>query len=698
LSGINLTSSSWNTLFNNTARDNHENGISLTDSHDLNLTNNTAFNNNQNGILLTNITGTSLTGNNASYNGFNGISLVNSDNIRILNNTANNNTQNGISLTNSSDNLLFNNTFRFNHQNGILLTQSSNRNDILENSVCGNLWNGIEVNGSDWNNLVNNTVCNNGRNGILLTAADHNNLEHNNITGNLLDGINLTNSDWNTLFNNTVSNNRGNGISLNSSDNNWLEGNNLASNTKSGVLVQNSFNDTVINNTIQRNGNGVTFENTNVSYILGNLISEQTGNGITLNSSYSNLIANNTVVNNGQYGIYYNGSGNNTVYNNWFNNNANVKLDGSNLGNHWNIPKTGPYPNIYGGPYLGGNYWAQPNGQGWSQITPNRSDGFTTIPFRIDQDNIDELPLTNFTPIPPAPPNPYPDYISPFPPFPDNETWDSDYISDTVPDHLNPCESRNVSITFENNGTVSWTRLKGVVLIPQSNCGFTIVPQHIQLEPGVEIFPGEQYTFNFTIIAPCTNTTCNLTARMSRYATAKSKGIVFGDIYWEIIDVSDQVKQAVKTMPVNIFKGSNSLVLQKDRAVNITIRQATMHQFVPIPTGKESRYLPLDIPDRYVAGKEDVRGLRNMTLPSSRAPGVTESRFQALYQGEGAPVYPVAGDVFMINARKGIETAVTENDPDIFTNSISTPDTSFSSQRNYLKILSPVLFIFINTV
>ena len=45
LNGINLTSSNWNTLFNNTVRDNHENGISLTDSHDLNLTSNTAFNN-----------------------------------------------------------------------------------------------------------------------------------------------------------------------------------------------------------------------------------------------------------------------------------------------------------------------------------------------------------------------------------------------------------------------------------------------------------------------------------------------------------------------------------------------------------------------------------------------------------------------------------------------------------------------------
>ena len=148
---------------------------------------------------------------------------------------------------------------------------------------------------------------------------------------------------------------------------------------------------------------------------MDNIISEQTGQWNYLEFLVFQPIANNTVVNNGQYGIYYNGSGNNTVYNNWFNNNANVKLDGSNLGNSWNISKTGPYTNIYGGPYLGGNYWAQPNGQGWSQITPNRSDGFTSVPFRIDPDNIDYLPLTNYTPKPPVPPNPNSDYIIPSP-------------------------------------------------------------------------------------------------------------------------------------------------------------------------------------------------------------------------------------------------------------------------------------------
>ena len=181
-------------------------------------------------------------------------------------------------------------------------------------------------------------------------------------------------------------------------------------------------------------------------------------------------------MNSGQYGIYYNGSGNNLVYNNWFNNNANVKLEGSNLGNRWNIPKTGPYTNIYGGPWLGGNYWAQPNGQGWSQITPDRGDGFGVREFQIDKDNIDWLPLTNYTPKPPVPPNPPNPYI-PSPPLPDNETWDSKYISDTIPGQMSPCESQNVSITFENNGTVAWTHEKGVILTPQSNCGIQFIPQ-----------------------------------------------------------------------------------------------------------------------------------------------------------------------------------------------------------------------------
>ncbi|MEI6293105.1 MAG: NosD domain-containing protein, partial [Methanomicrobiales archaeon] len=624
-------------------------------------------------------------------------SLVNSGNNHLISNTANNNTQNGISLTNSSDNVLFNNTARFNHQDGILLNQSSNGNNITENSVCGNLWNGIEVDGSVWNDLVNNSVCSNGRNGILLTNSNNNSLDHNNITRNTLDGINLTNSDSNPIFNNTVSENRGNGISLNLSNNTRLEGNSLTSNIKSGVLVQNSLNDTIINNTIQRNGNGVTFENTNYSFILGNLISDQAGNGITLNTSYSNIIANNTVVLSGKYGIYYNGSGNNLVYNNWFNNDANVKLEGKNLGNNWNIPKTDPYTNIYGGPYLGGNYWAQPDGFGFSQVTPDRGDGFANHYYQFDRndpDNIDWLPLTNYTPKPPVPPNPNQYYFNPIIPTPDNETWDSKFILDTIPGYMSPCESRNVSITFKNNGTETWTQV--VELIPQSNCGIQFIPQRVGIERGVVVNPGENYTFNFTIIAPCANTTCNITARMSRYAYGNYQGIKFGDTAWEVVTVSDQVKQAVKGIPVNTTKVSNSFVSLKERPRNITHQNVTLQRLVTISAGKEPTYLQRNTSVLYKERIADFYQLQNTTSITKNILGVAESRFQTASKVQVAPVYPPVGDISIGNTRKGTETAGYY--PNLVTNSTNQPVKSLLNQRSPLNTISPVLLILINAI
>jgi len=60
--------------------------------------------------------------------------------------------------------------------------------------------------------------------------------------------------------------------------------------------------------------------------------------------------------------------------------------------NVWNLSKsTGP--NIVGGPYLGGNYWASPNGTGWSETHADRGDGFCAEPFVIDENNVDALPL-----------------------------------------------------------------------------------------------------------------------------------------------------------------------------------------------------------------------------------------------------------------------------------------------------------------
>ena len=59
-------------------------------------------------------------------------------------------------------------------------------------------------------------------------------------------------------------------------------------------------------------------------------------------------------------------------------------------------------PNIVGGPFIGGNFWAFPNGTGFSQTHPDTDgDGFCDEPYFLTEDTTDDLPLAlpNVTPI-----------------------------------------------------------------------------------------------------------------------------------------------------------------------------------------------------------------------------------------------------------------------------------------------------------
>ena len=94
------------------------------------------------------------------------------------------------------------------------------------------------------------------------------------------------------------------------------------------------------------------------SFSFKNSVSEYSNrNGIYLSSTNSGNIISNTITNNTQYGIYLTGygSGNNLIYNNYFNNTNNA-CDYIRK-NIWNTTKT-LGTNIIGGQYLGGNYWS----------------------------------------------------------------------------------------------------------------------------------------------------------------------------------------------------------------------------------------------------------------------------------------------------------------------------------------------------
>lgn len=104
-----------------------------------------------------------------------------------------------------------------------------------------------------------------------------------------------------------------------------------------------------------------------------------------------NTIKNNRLSNN-SLGIYLESS-NNTIYNNYFNNTNNAVASGS---NSLNVTRT-IGSNIIDGPYLGGNFWAHPDGTGFSQLCADaNADGICDSSYMTSINNTDYLALAPF--------------------------------------------------------------------------------------------------------------------------------------------------------------------------------------------------------------------------------------------------------------------------------------------------------------
>ncbi|WP_456474655.1 NosD domain-containing protein, partial [Candidatus Pyrohabitans sp.] len=115
-------------------------------------------------------------------------------------------------------------------------------------------------------------------------------------------------------------------------------------------------------------------------------------NGIYYLNVQNGIIVNNTIENN-YYGVYLSSSTGNTIYNNYFNNTNNAQDTGTNF---WNATRTSG-TNIVGGPYLGGNLWALPDGTGFSQnetaCSDADEDGICDSNYTVSTGNVDYLPL-----------------------------------------------------------------------------------------------------------------------------------------------------------------------------------------------------------------------------------------------------------------------------------------------------------------
>jgi len=366
-SGIYANNSADNILFNNTAIGNLANGIQIEAMSNTNaINNNTLTENVHNGIYLAGSSLNRMNGNAAKKNG-GGIALHTSNANNVTNNYLSNNTYNGIYSNNSSNNFLINNTAIGNVHNGMVIEAMSNTNSINNNTLTENVHNGIYLAGSSQNRMDGNRAKKNG-NGIGLRQSNANNITNNYLSNNTYNGIYSNNSSNNFLINNTAIGNLANGIALEAMSNTHSVNNNtLAENGDNGIYLAGSSQ-----NSVNRN------------------VARYNGNGIGLNNSNANNFTQNRLVTNNNNGIWLDASSQNRFSDNYLNNTQNAHSVSANI---WNITKTAG-PNIVGGPYKGGNYWATPSGNGFSQTCPDGNrDGICDTAYTISPGNIDQLPL-----------------------------------------------------------------------------------------------------------------------------------------------------------------------------------------------------------------------------------------------------------------------------------------------------------------
>ncbi len=177
--------------------------------------------------------------------------------------------------------------------------------------------------------------------------------------------------------------------------NNCIIENSKIQNNGHGIYLLRSKGNTLSNNKVTNNGDyGILFSTATDNILSGNTASDNRGRGIHIGTSNGNTLSGNTISSNGVYGLFVcPKSNNNLVYNNYFNNTVNAEIRNG-IGNAYHTAKTEGI-NIIGGPYLGGNFWAEPDGTGFSETAIDADgDGIAESSYRLSNSIYsDELPL-----------------------------------------------------------------------------------------------------------------------------------------------------------------------------------------------------------------------------------------------------------------------------------------------------------------
>lgn len=383
--GILLESASGNTLGNNTISGNGS-SIILNNSSDNVLINNTASSSSY-GFWIDSSVNNTLDTNNASNSRI-GFYLKTSTGNLLNNSTVLNNTYSGINLWDSEDNALSNSTVS-NNNISVVLRNSSN-NILNENTIDNNSY-GVWLYSLSNNNSLTNNSASYGKVGIHIKNSSGNILTDNKALNSTIFGISLWDSDENTLNNNKGLDNGVSVFMYNSSKNILI--NNTASSSSYGMWLNSSNYNQLTGNRASNNKIGIYLKTSNYNQLSGNAANLNSKYGVYLWSSMDNKLDSNRIISNSEYGIHLLNSVDNLIYNNYFNNLNNTYFQGNNSGTVMNTTKI-QETNIVEGPYLGGNFWASPDGNGFSQVQADvDNDGICDVAYNLSNESIDYLPL-----------------------------------------------------------------------------------------------------------------------------------------------------------------------------------------------------------------------------------------------------------------------------------------------------------------
>jgi parallel beta-helix repeat protein len=195
------------------------------------------------------------------------------------------------------------------------------------------------------------------------------------------------------------------GIMFSGASNSYISNIEFKSNAD-GIWFYSSSNNYIENSTFYRNRDAGIFAHFSSDNTITNCKFNENTYGVFLYGSYYNILKNSIIADSSYAGIGMVVASRNLIYNNILNNTVNVgyMYPGypTTWCNYWNS-ELRPDTNIVGGPYIGGNYWTNPNGTGYSDTcSDNNKDGicdnaydFTSQLEGMSCGDVDYYPLSN---------------------------------------------------------------------------------------------------------------------------------------------------------------------------------------------------------------------------------------------------------------------------------------------------------------